>query len=169
MKNAFMNISASIHRLSLERKSVIRGWYLLVTPEGEEYVMRRHLGMSSRRYWKLYRSTIPLGDYIMATDKEQGKQAHAIFFGIVGGTIVTRLIPREYLLGPSNIPFSLVQALLNVSIILFISIVFVLLLTKVRDFRFKQFITRKGGKLERVGDVRGETPFRYMPSGKGYW
>ena len=169
MKNDFMNISASIHSLSLERKSVIRGWYILVTPEGEEYVMRRNLGLSSRRYWELYRSTIPLGDYILNTDNERKKHVSANFFEIVGGTIVTRLIPREYLLGPSNTPFSLVQALLNISIILFISVVFVLLLTKVRDFRFKQFITRKGGKLERIGDVRGVAPFRYMPSGKGYW
>lgn len=66
-----MNISASIHSLSLERKSIIRGWYLLVTPEGEEYVMRRHLGLSSRRYWELYRSSISLEDCILNTDKER--------------------------------------------------------------------------------------------------
>ncbi|HEM2824864.1 hypothetical protein HO419_10850 [Streptococcus suis] len=169
MKNAFMNISASVHSLSLERKSVIRGWYLLVTPEGEEYVMRRHLGLSSRRYWELYRSSISLEDCILNTDKERKKHVSATFFGIVGGAIVTRLIPSEYLLGSSNTPFSWMQALYNVSVLLLTVIVFVMLLSKFRDFRFKQFITRKGGKLERIGDVRGATPLRYMPSGKGYW
>lgn len=169
MKNNIINISATIHSLSLEHKSILRGWYLLVTPDGEEYVMRRHLGMSSRRYWRLYRSTIPLGDYIMAADNERKKPIFATFFGILGGRIVTRLIPREYLLGSPNTPFSLIQALLNVSIILFIAIIFVMLLSYVRDFRFKQFIARNGGKLERIGDARAAAPFRYMPSGKGYW
>lgn len=163
------HISAKIYSIESENGSVFRGWYLLVTTDGEEYVMRRHLGMSSRRYWRLYRSTIPLGDYIMAAVDERKTLTNATFFGIVGGTIVTRLIPREYLLGPSNTPFSLVQALLNVSIILFIAIIFVMLLSHLRDFRFKRFIARNGGKLERIGDVRSAAPFRYMPSGKEYW
>lgn len=65
------NINGTIYNLSFKKGKLFRGWNLIVTDDGHEYLMRRNLSLSFKHAYQLYQSTIRLNEYIYALDSYQ--------------------------------------------------------------------------------------------------
>lgn len=158
-----------IYPISLKGKYLLRGWYLIRNEDGEEWLMRRHYALSSQRFWSLYRVSIPLEKYIYQKESQSNPVAKATFLGIVFAAFVRYFIPLELLIGSINLPFSFIQALINISIVLLVSFISIIVLISFRDFRLKFFIKSKGAEIKKIGKIRSLEPLRITPSGKEFW
>lgn len=160
---------ARLYPISLQGKYLLRGWYLIRNKDGEEWLMRRHFALSFRRFLPLYQTTIPLEEYIYQKENKSGTVATATFLGIVFAAFVRNFIPKEWLIGAINSPFSLSQALINIVIVSLVTILSIVALTFTRDFRLRLFLKRRNVELRKVGKIRSAEPLRRTPSGKEYW
>lgn len=169
------NINGTIYNLSFKNGKLFRGWNLIVTDDGHEYLMRRNLSLSFKHAYQLYQSTIHLNEYIYTLDSYQKDKksaslgAGAIFVAVLSGPVIRSLTPLSLWLGSSNLPVNWLISIKNIVETLAVILLFFIIIAIYRMWRLKSIIQGKGGQLHYIGKVQNLDPIKYTPHRKGIW
>ncbi|MBM7642763.1 hypothetical protein [Streptococcus loxodontisalivarius] len=166
-------VFGDIYNLTLNQKSRVRGWNLIVAEDGSEYLMFRNLSLSSRFHRSIYQTDLSLSE-CRILDKQYQKQSKgarklAILIAVVSGPIIRSLGMNSFIFGKGNIPVDFFTALRNISIVAIVIALFLALTAFLRFFHMKRFLSQKGFNLVYVGKIRPLTPYRIAPNGRQYW
>lgn len=165
-------INGNIYNISSGKGKLCRGWNLIVTDDGHEYVMRRDFSASSKKYRKLYQTNVSLKGNIYEHGKPLKLSATAGISYISAVTLVPlirALVPKEFLIGPGNIPVNVLVGIGNMLIVACSVSIFLSFVSFYRTWIFKQWIQSMGGNLSYIGKIRSEFPYRIAPNGREYW
>ncbi|MTC89760.1 hypothetical protein GKS17_01405 [Streptococcus uberis] len=157
---------------NIAHKKMFRGWNLVILDSGEEILMRRNLSISKKKFYTAYKSTIPLREYLAVSDDLKGnlkRSSVGIFVAIISASIVRNFVPRSYIIGNVNFPFSFQNAIVNLFIVIIVLFLFFNLLCFYRYNRLKKFIESQNGTLMMIGKIRNNKSYRTSPDGREYW
>lgn len=166
-------IKGDIYNLTLNQQSIIRGWNLIVSDDGEEYLMFRNLSLSSKLHRRIYQTDLPMIDYRVTKELPKDKGARASFLGIfaavLSGSVIRSMGLESYIFGASNIPVDFFIAIRNLSVVVLVIALFLSMTAFLRFLRLKWFLSQKGHVLNYVGKIKPLSPYRQMPNGREYW
>lgn len=157
------------------RGRYLRGWYLLVSETGDEYLVQRNISISTKTFQKVYKTDVLMVPYVV--DKsvlfEKMKSQDRTFLGVILGIFVSRIliefIPSWLVFGRLNIPFNIWVALFNVSITIVSVLIFFYCIGIVRKQVLLRFIRKHNGNLRQVGKIRNTTYLTKTHLGKEIW
>ncbi|MET3557907.1 hypothetical protein ABID29_001019 [Streptococcus rupicaprae] len=113
-------IVGQVFNLSFNRKTPVRGWYLILTDEDEEYLVQRNFGFSSNFYRNIYKVDQSLKEYIVSeADYEsivQKRDSKGIGLGIAIalGALLRAIFPIQIWFGESNAQMNFTVGMTNI-------------------------------------------------------
>jgi hypothetical protein len=129
--------------ISLNGKKPLWGFFLLVTDQGEEFIIKRNSKIPFDRYRKVYQTTYSLKDQIFL------KKAPANVYSLIGvplGLLLARtfrkILPMDLFFGKLNLDLDVREGAMNVLLFLFAVIVTLWLVSVARDIQLKRFVEK---------------------------
>ena len=163
-------IKGRCYNISLNNKKPFLGWFLIISDNGQEYLVQRNGVLSWGSFRKVYQT-----DYSFIQHTEFFKKSNklALFGGTSIGLILARLlkriIPLYYFFGPVNRPMNIGTGLVNIAITFGAIVLSMLFVTCYRRKRLEFFLNKKGCKLRLIGKARSKVPIKKLPNGIEVW
>lgn len=149
-----MEVTTGIpYNISLTGNRLLRGWHLLVTDSGEEFLVEKSFVLRTKRPLHLYQADRSFQDLMVRPRNTQHPLGNSVFV-LIMVHILRRFIPLNLVFGTSNLPPKLSTGVLNVSVTCLAIMVWVLLGMAWRRFRLLYFGKRHGMVIKRVGTIR---------------
>lgn len=156
--------------ISLNGKKPLWGFFLLVTDQGEEFIIKRNSKIPFDRYRKVYQTTYSLKDQIFL------KKAPASVYSLIGvplGLLLARtfrkILPMDLFFGKPNLDLDVREGVVNVLLFLLAVIVTLWLVTIARYIQLKRFVEKNGAKLEVVGQIKPLDYLQKTSNGTEVW
>lgn len=156
--------------ISLNGKKPLWGFFLLVTDQGEEFIIKRNSKIPFDRYRKVYQTTYSLKDQIFL------KKAPANVYSLIGvplGLLLARtirkILPMDLFFGKLNLDLDVREGVVNVLLFLLAVIVTLWLVTIARYLQLKRFVEKNGAKLEVVGQIKPVEYLQKTSNGSEVW
>jgi len=162
-------VKGQVFNITLNDKVVQKGWYLIVTDLGQEYLMQRNYSLSSKSFFKIYQTEYPLCSHISDRGLNSNKRLTNLGIAIVLSAFIRWLTPFELWLGPTNHTASLVQGSINVLILVLVLFISFFLVSWYRKIKLKNFLRKQNADLRYIGKVRSLTPLKTVKEGIGFW
>lgn len=157
------------YNISVNKHKIMNGWYLLITEDNQEYLVRRNYSLTSKRFYSVYQTNNSLRDCIFLENVEDGNKGRGLFLAIVIPALLRLLTPLELWFGSTNRKGDFIEGALN---LLFFMIVFFLVVFLVSFIRFivlKTFLKKRGETLRYKGKIKANTPLSIGRNGVGFW
>lgn len=157
------------YNISVNKHKIMNGWYLLITEDNQEFLVRRNYSLTSKRFYSVYQTNNSLKDYIFSENVEDGNKGRGLFLAIVIPALLRLLTPLELWFGSTNRKGDFIEGALN---LLFFMIVFFLVVFLVSFMRFivlKTFLKKRGETLRYKGKIKANTPLSIGRNGVGFW
>ena len=156
--------------ISLNGKKPLWGFFLLVTDQGEEFIIKRNSKIPFDRYRKVYQTTYSLKDQIFL------KKAPANVYSLIGvplGLLLARtfrkILPMDPFFGKLNLDLDVREGAMNVLLFLFAVIVTLWLVSVARDIQLKRFVEKNGAELVLVGQIKPVEYLQKTSNGTEVW
>ena len=156
--------------ISLNGKKPLWGFFLLVTDQGEEFIIKRNSKIPFDRYRKVYQTTYSLKDQIFL------KKAPANVYSLIGvplGLLLARtfrkILPMDLFFGKPNLDLDVREGVVNVLIFLLAVIVTLWLVSVARDIQLKRFVEKNGAELVLVGQIKPVEYLQKTSNGTEVW
>ena len=156
--------------VSLNGKRPLWGFFLLVTDQGEEFIIKRNSKIPFDRYRKVYQTTYSLKDQIFL------KKAPANVYSLIGvplGLLLARtfrkILPMDLFFGKLNLDLDVREGAMNVLLFLFAVIVTLWLVSVARDIQLKRFVEKNGAELVLVGQIKPVEYLQKTSNGTEVW
>ena len=156
--------------ISLNGKKPLWGFFLLVTDQGEEFIIKRNSKIPFDRYRKVYQTTYSLKDQIFL------KKAPANVYSLIGvplGLLLARtfrkILPMYLFFGKLNLDLDVREGAMNVLLFLFAVIVTLWLVSVARDIQLKRFVEKNGAELVLVGQIKPVEYLQKTSNGTEVW
>ena len=156
--------------ISLNGKRPLWGFFLLVTDQGEEFIIKRNSKIPFDRYLKVYQTNYSLKDQIFL------KKAPANVYSLIGvplGLLLARtfrqILPMDLFFGKPNLDLDVREGVVNVLLFLLAVIVTLWLVTIARYVQLKWFVEKNGAKLEAVGQIKPVEYLQKTSNGTEVW
>ena len=162
-------VKGQVFNITLNDRVVQKGWYLIVTDLGQEYLVQRNYSLSSKRFFKIYQTEYSLYNHIADRGLNSTKRLTNLGIAIMLSAFVRWLTPFELWLGPTNHAASLVQGSINISILVLVLFISFFLVSWYRKIKLKNFLRERNADLRYTGKVRSLTPLKTVKEGIGFW
>ena len=156
--------------ISLNGKKPLWGFFLLVTDQGEEFIIKRNSKIPFDRYRKVYQTTYSLKDQIFL------KKAPANVYSLIGVPLdlllartFRKILPMDLLFGKPNLDLDVREGVVNVLLFLLAVIVALWLVTIARYIQLKRFVEKNGAKLVLVGQIKPVEYLQKTANGTEVW
>ena len=156
--------------ISLNGKRPLWGYFLLVTDQGEEFIVKRNSKISFDRYRKVYRTSYSFKDQIFS------KKAPVNVSSLIGvplGLLLARtfrkILPMDLFFGKPNLDLDVREGVVNVLIFLLAVIVTLWLVTIARYVQLKRFVEKNGAELVLVGQIKPVEYLQKTANGTEVW
>lgn len=156
--------------ISLNGKRPLWGFFLLVTDQGEEFIIKRNSKIPFDRYRKVYQTNYSLKDQIFL------KKAPANVYSLIGvplGLLLARtfrkILPMDLFFGKPNLDLHVREGVVNVLLFLLAVIITLWLVSVARDIQLKRFVEKNGAKLEVVGQIKPVEYLQKTSNGTEVW
>ena len=156
--------------ISLNGKRPLWGYFLLVTDQGGEFIIKRNSKIPFDRYRKVYQTTYSLKDQIFL------KKAPANVYSLIGvplGLLLARtfrkILPMDLFFGKLNLDLDVREGAMNVLLFLFAVIVTLWLVSVARDIQLKRFVEKNGAELVSVGQIKPVEYLQKTSNGTEVW
>ena len=161
-------VKGQVFNITLNDKVVQKGWYLIVTDLGQEYLVQRNYSLSSKSFFKIYQTEYPLCNHISDRELNSNKRLTNLGIAIVLSACIRWLTPFELWLGPTN-HTALVQGSINVLILVLVLFISFFWVSWYRKIKLKNFLREQNADLSYIGKVRSLTPLKTVKEGIGFW
>lgn len=159
-------IKGKIFNFSLNNKDILKGWYLIITDNGTEYLVRRNYSMSCKNSYPIYKTNHSMHPYVMNYKSNTGFYLGSALFI---SAVLRALFPLELWFGENNIHINWINGGRNI-LILIISVLFSFKLASwYRKMRLESFLKKKKAQLKFVGTIRSLEPLFITKQGGEFW
>ena len=148
--------------ISLNGKRPLWGYFLLVTDQGEEFIIKRNSKIPFDRYRKVYQTSYSFKDQIFS------KKAPANVSSLIGvplGLLLARtyrkILPMDLFFGKANLDLNVREGAINVLLFLFAVMITLWLVTIARYVQLKWFVEKNEAELVFVGQIK-PTEYRQL-------
>ena len=156
--------------ISLNGKRPLWGYFLLVTDQGEEFIVKRNSKIPFDKYRKVYQTNHSFKDQIFS------KKAPANIYSLIGvplGLLLARtfrkILPMDLFFGKLNLDLDVREGAMNVLLFLFAVIVTLWLVSVARDIQLKRFVEKNGAELALVGQIKPVEYLQKTSNGTEVW
>jgi len=157
------------YNISLNKHKLLNGWFLLITEDNQEYLVRRNYSLTSRRLYSVYQTDNSLKDYIFSEKREDHNNGRGLFLAIVIPALLRLLTPLELWFGSTNRKGDLIEGALNILIFMIVFFLVVFLVSFIRFIVLKTFLKKRGETLKYKGKIKANTPLSIGRNGVGFW
>ena len=171
MVNVIKSIVGEPYNISVNHKRILKGWYIIITKQGEEYLVQRNLSLSSNVYRNVYQTTFSFKESIIKPKKDKGTY-FAILAIFVGGMLARFLrvfLPVDTFFGDINMPVNVWVGISNIWILLLSTVSYLLFLKFYRKKKLEKFLQQHESSLTYVGKIRSKSYFKKLSNGVEVW
>lgn len=86
-------VKGQVFNITLNDKVIQKGWYLIVTDLGQEYLVQRNYSLSSKSFFKIYQTEYPLCNHISDRGLNSNKRLTNLGIAIVLSAFIRWLTP----------------------------------------------------------------------------
>lgn len=167
MKN---NLIGNCYNISIDKNKVLLGWFLIVSENGDEYLVQRNSKLSYQCYRNVYKTAYSFQPHIMNKRKSRHLlSAFGLIFGLSMVRIFRNLIPMTLFFGEVNRPVNLGVGLINVAILFISTVLSILIVRFVRKKQLEMFLHKNGAELIYIGKVQSKTYVQKFPNKIEVW
>ena len=156
--------------ISLNGKRPLWGYFLLVTDQGEEFIVKRNSKIPFDRYRKVYQTSYSFKDQIFS------KKAPANISSLIGvplGLLLVRafrkILPMDLFFGKANLDLNVREGAINILLFLFAVMITLWSVTIARYVQLKRYVKKNGAKLEVVGQIKPTEYLQKTSNGTEVW
>ena len=156
--------------ISLNGKRPLWGYFLLVTDQGEELIIKRNSKIPFDRYRKVYQTNHSFKDQIFS------KKAPANISSLIGvplGLLLVRafrkILPMYLFFGKVNFDLNVREGAINVLLFLFAIMITLWLVTIARYVQLKRYVKKNGAELALVGQIKPTEYLQKTANGAEVW
>lgn len=165
-------VKGSLFNATIDGKRLLRGWYLLVTEDEHNYVIRNNWTLFPKKICPCYDVNHDISTFIY-TDAMYGeansktvKTSFGIVIAIIFGSGIRQIFPVSWFLGASNIPVDILLALRNILFLIVMVGLFLITLDFYRNRMFLKMLQEQKIEIKRVGSARMVGNLDYTPQGR---
>lgn len=156
--------------ISLNGKRPLWGYFLLVTDQGEEFIIKRNSKIPFDRYRKVYQTTYSFKEKVFT--KKAPNNLSAVI-GVPLGLLLTRIfrkiLPMDLFFGKPNLDLNVREGVINVLLFLFAVILTLWLVTIARYVQLKRYVKKNGAELALVGQIKPVEYLQKTSNGTEVW
>ena len=156
--------------ISLNGERPLWGFFLLVTDQGEEFVIKRNSKIPFDRYRKVYQTTYSFKEKVFT--KKAPNNLSAVI-GVPLGLLLTRIfrkiLPMDLFFGKPNLDLNVREGAINVLLFIFAVILTLWLVTIARYVQLKRYVKKNGAELALVGQIKPVEYLQKTSNGTEVW
>lgn len=156
--------------ISLNGKRPLWGYFLLVTDQGEEFIIKRNSKIPFDRYRKVYQTTYSFKEKVFT--KKAPNNLSAVI-GVPLGLLLTRIfrkiLPMDLFFGKPNLDLNVREGAINVLLFIFAVILTLWLVTIARYVQLKRYVKKNGAELALVGQIKPVEYLQKTSNGTEVW
>lgn len=162
-------INGHVYNISLNEQTLQKGWYLIVTDQNQEYLVKRNCSLSIKRSFAIYQTNY---SFIKHTHNQNVKSSKGLSYlgaTVVIAALIRLLTPYQLWLGPTIKATNYFQGtihLLTLALAVVFSFIFVAVF---RKMKLKAFLKGKKADLKYIGRVKTLTPLKVTKEGVEFW
>lgn len=156
--------------ISLNGKRALWGFFLLVTDQGEEFIIKRNSKIPFDRYRKVYQTTYSFKDKVFTKKAPNNLSAViGVPLGLLLARTFRKILPMDLFFGKPNLDLDVREGVVNVLIFLLAVIVTLWLVTIARYVQLKRFVEKNGAELVLVGQIKPVEYLQKTANGTEVW
>ena len=163
------NIKGRVFNITLNDKTIQKGWYLIVTDTGQEYLVQRNCSLSIKRSFNIYQTKYQFIRHTMEPRQNRVKNYSTVGIVVLLSAVTRMIIPIEFWFGPTNTGMNLYQGSLNLLILILTVFISFLYVFVYRKLKLKFYLEKRKSFLKRIGRVRALTPLKTTKEGNSFW
>ena len=162
-------INGRVYNISLNEQTLQKGWYLIVTDQNQEYLVKRNCSLSTKRSFAIYQTNY---SFIKHTHNQNVRSRTGLSY--VGATLVIAsliclLTPYQLWLGPTIKATNYLQGMVHLLSLAFAVTVSFIFVAVFRKMKLKAFLKGKKADLKYIGRVKTLTPLKVTKEGVDFW
>lgn len=136
-------INGRVYNISLNEQTLQKGWYLIVTDQNQEYLVKRNCSLSTKRSFAIYQTNY---SFIKHTHNQNVKSSKGLSYlgaTVVIAALIRLLTPYQLWLGPTIKATNYLQGMVHLLSLAF-AVTFAFMFVAVfRKMKLKPFLKGK--------------------------
>lgn len=162
-------INGHVYNISLNDQTIQKGWYLIVTDQNQEYLVKRNCSLSTKRSFAIYQT-----NYSFSKHTHSQNVRSRIGLSYLGATVVIAALIRlltsyQLWLGPTIKATNYLQGMVHLLSLAFAVTVSFIFVAVFRKMKLKAFLKGKKADLKYIGRVKTLTPLKVTKEGVDFW
>lgn len=162
-------INGHVYNISLNDQTLQKGWYLIVTDQNQEYIVKRYCSLSTKRSFAIYQTNYSFSKHTLNQNVKRSKGLSYLGVTVVIATLIRLLTPYQLWLGPTIKATNYLQGMVHLLSLAFAVTVSFIFVAVFRKMKLKAFLKGKKADLKYVGRVKTLTPLTVTKEGGDFW
>lgn len=162
-------INGHVYNISLNDKTLQKGWYLIVTDQNQEYIVKRNCSLSTKRSFAIYQTNYSFSKHTHSQNVRSSKGLSYLGATVVIAAFIRLLTPYQLWLGPTIKATNYLQGMVHLLSLAFAVTVSFIFVAVFRKMKLKAFLKGKKADLKYIGRVKTLTPLKVTKEGVDFW
>lgn len=162
-------INGHVYNISLNDKTLQKGWYLIVTDQNQEYLVKRNCSLSTKRSFAIYQTNYSFSKHTHSQNVRSRIGLSYLGATVVIATLIRLLTPYQLWLGPTIKATNYLQGMVHLLSLAFAVTVSFIFVAVFRKMKLKAFLKGKKADLKFIGRVKTLTPLKVTKEGVDFW
>lgn len=168
-----MEIEGEVYNLSLDKKHIFRGWYVVISKSGEEYLVQRSFSISSKWFRNVYKVEYRLDEYLI-TEKSKAlsfRKNKSLYLGLglaiasILNVFIRKWLPFDFWFGHVNATFDFAKGIGSLFVMLAGIVLWVY-----GTIIYRRYILKKAFPgLKRIGKIKSLNALILLHNKKEFW
>lgn len=158
------------HNFSLDGKKPVKGWYLLIAKNGEEFLVRRNFRLPWYGLQEVYKTGTSMAPIAILDSVEiKNRSFLGAGIGIAIAPLLRIVVPMELIFGESNLTINVLVGVYNITILSILAMLAFFLTSLYRFKKVERYIQKQGGRLYKLGYIKSNQYLTLMANGRELW
>lgn len=162
-------INGRVYSISLNDQTLQKGWYLIVTDQNQEYLVKRNCSLSTKRSFAIYQTNYSFSEHTHNQNVRSRKSLSYLGATVVIASLIRLLTPYQLWLGPTIKAINYLQGMVHLVSLAFAVTVSFIFVAVFRKMKLKAFLKGKKADLKYIGRVKTLTPLKVTKEGVDFW
>lgn len=153
-------INGRVYNISLNEQTLQKGWYLIVTDQNQEYLVKRNCSLSTKRSFAIYQTNYSFSKHTHNQNVKSSKGLSYLGATVVIAALIRLLTPYQLWLGPTLKATNYLQGMVHLLSLAFAVTVSFIFVAVFRKMKLKAFLKGKKADLKYIGRVKTLTPLK---------
>ncbi|MBC8776550.1 hypothetical protein [Streptococcus sp. IMAU 99161] len=162
-------INGRVYNISLNDQTLQKGWYLIVTDQNQEYLVKRNCSFSTKRSFAIYQTNYSFSKHTHSQNVRSRKGLSYLGATVVIAALIRLLTPYQLWLGPTIKATNYLQGMVHLLSLAFAVTVSFIFVAVFRKMKLKAFLKGKKADLKYIGRVKTLTPLKVTKEGVDFW